>query len=109
MNNHLKRILEFRSNMKSKENEILKNKLKKLNLHIFVTSFATEYFLADKDKNIVETISEKVAEQIFHAKENETAIKAVLKKCCDQINNAKTAFALESISCADLNLESVSA
>ena len=80
MNNHLKRILEFRSNMKSKENEILKNKLKKLNLHIFVTSFATEYFLADKDKNIVETISEKVAEQIFHAKENETAIKAVLKK-----------------------------
>ena len=35
------------------------------------------------------------------------SLKAVLKKCCDQINNAKTAFALESISCADLNLESV--
>ena len=53
MNNHLKNILEFRSKV---DNEILKNKLKKLNLHIFVTSFATEYFFADKDKNIVETI-----------------------------------------------------
>jgi hypothetical protein len=110
MNNELDKILKFRESMKSRiENTMLKNKLQKLNLTILATCLGTEYAFVDKDKNIDETITEKYAQQVWFAKENKTIIEKVLKKVCDQINNKNKSIAIETISCADLNLESVSA
>lgn len=88
---------------------MIKDKIKKLELRIVTTKIDCTFGFVDKNNNLDATISEELAFRIYNSKENEKTIDAMLQKNCDKINNAVCSVARESISCADLNLDMVTA